>query len=124
MNGVQRKLSGKSVQQVIVCDSDRKTDLQKGAFMMQKQRLSLSFSDYAAGIGQLNIEDQLRLTEIIFANFRKMLNSRKSGLLQEESGDDLSRFCGKWQDDREAEEIVAQIYADRAKNMRSEKIGL
>jgi len=92
--------------------------------MIQKQRISLSFSDYAAGIGQLDIEEQLKLTEIIFANLRKMLNSRKSGAGQEESGADMSQFCGKWQDDREAEEIIAQIYADRAKNMRSEKIGL
>lgn len=36
----------------------------------------------------------------------------------------LSRFCGKWQDDRNADEIIAEIRADRDKNLRSEKAGL
>jgi hypothetical protein len=29
----------------------------------------------------------------------------------------LARFCGKWQDEREAEEIVTEIYGDRLKNI-------
>ena len=33
----------------------------------------------------------------------------------------LSRFCGKWKDDRDADDIIADIYADRAKNNRSDK---
>ncbi|MCK4765311.1 MAG: hypothetical protein KAW12_24130 [Candidatus Aminicenantes bacterium] len=36
----------------------------------------------------------------------------------------LSRFCGKWQDERDADEIIAEIRADREKNVRSEKVCL
>lgn len=31
----------------------------------------------------------------------------------------LSQFTGKWEDDRDADEIVAEIYADRARNVRT-----
>ncbi len=37
---------------------------------------------------------------------------------------DLNQFCGKWQDDRDADEIIAEIYSDRLKNIRSERIKL
>jgi len=36
----------------------------------------------------------------------------------------LTRFCGKWQDDRETTEIVEGIYNSRSKNTRSERIKL
>ncbi len=61
--------------------------------------------------------------EIIFANLKTAL-SRQSETEKEDRNDELSQFCGKWQDDRDAEEIVSQIYADRAKNVRSEKAAL
>lgn len=32
----------------------------------------------------------------------------------------LNRFCGKWQDERSAEDIVSEIYSERKKNNRSE----
>jgi hypothetical protein len=37
---------------------------------------------------------------------------------------DLSQFCGRWKDDRDADEIISEIYADRAQNRRSEKFNL
>lgn len=36
----------------------------------------------------------------------------------------LSRFCGKWKDDRDADEIIADIMAGRRSNVRSDKINL
>lgn len=35
---------------------------------------------------------------------------------------DLTRFCGKWQDKRDANEIIKGIYTDRNKNIRSEAV--
>jgi excisionase family DNA binding protein len=35
---------------------------------------------------------------------------------------ELAYFCGKWQDERDADDIVAEIYADRLNNTRSERI--
>ena len=32
---------------------------------------------------------------------------------------DLTKFCGKWQDKRNADTIIKEIYADRDKNIRS-----
>jgi len=37
---------------------------------------------------------------------------------------DLSRFCGRWKDDRDADEIIREIYADRDKNCRSDRFEL
>ena len=34
----------------------------------------------------------------------------------------LTRFCGKWQDGRDAHEIIKEIYADRDSNTRSEAV--
>ena len=47
-------------------------------------------------------------------------------ILYEEQTDrkGLSRFCGAWQDDRDAEELVAEIYADRQQNTRTESVAL
>jgi len=85
---------------------------------MPQEKLSLSYNDIKIGIRELSLEDQLKLTELIFANLKTALSRRSEA---EGQNDDLSQFCGKWQDDRDAEEIVSQIYADRAKNIRSEK---
>ncbi len=35
--------------------------------------------------------------------------------------DGLTRFCGKWQDESEAEDIISEIYSGREQNTRSEK---
>jgi hypothetical protein len=34
---------------------------------------------------------------------------------------DLNQFCGRWKDDRDADEILKEIYAGRDKNCRSEE---
>ena len=34
---------------------------------------------------------------------------------EKESHKCLSEFCGKWQDQRDADEIISEIYADREK---------
>ena len=88
---------------------------------MPQQKLSLSYSDVERGIYKLSIEEQLKLTEIIFANLKTALR-RQPDTEKEDQNGDLSQFCGKWQDDRSAQEIVSQIYADRAKSVRSEKV--
>ncbi len=36
----------------------------------------------------------------------------------------LSRFCGKWQGDSDADDIIAEIRSDREKNARSDEIDL
>jgi hypothetical protein len=33
----------------------------------------------------------------------------------------LSRFCGKWQDERSAEELVSEVYSEREKNNQRER---
>ena len=37
---------------------------------------------------------------------------------------DLSQFCGRWKDDRDADEIISEIYTARARNCRSEEFNL
>lgn len=52
-------------------------------------------------------------------------NKRRIIIIEEESRPNrLSRFCGKWQDTRDADTIIAEIRADREKNCRSENIDL
>ena len=41
-----------------------------------------------------------------------------------ESKKSLGEFCGKWQDQRDADEIIADIYTDREKNCRSDRFNL
>ncbi|MGD9731575.1 MAG: hypothetical protein AB7U45_05270 [Desulfamplus sp.] len=36
----------------------------------------------------------------------------------------IKRFCGKWQDDRDAHEIIDEIYQSRSRNSRSEEYQL
>lgn len=60
-------------------------------------------------VRQINIKPHSKVRIIIFGEARK---------------GDLNRFCGKWQDERDADEIIAEIYADRLANTRSESIEL
>jgi hypothetical protein len=36
----------------------------------------------------------------------------------------LNQFCGKWKDDRDADEIISEIYANRQQNYRSDRFSL
>ncbi len=36
----------------------------------------------------------------------------------------LAKFCGEWQDERNAHDILKEIYSDRDKNTRSERTEL
>jgi hypothetical protein len=52
-------------------------------------------------------------------------NKRKIIILNEEHRPKrLSRFCGKWKDERDADEIIAEIRNARQANIRSDKINL
>lgn len=87
---------------------------------MPGQKSSFSYSDVERWICELSLEEQLRLTEIIFANLKTALGHRSKTEKEDQNGE-LSQFCGKWQDDREAQEIVSQICEDRVRNIRFEK---
>jgi hypothetical protein len=41
-------------------------------------------------------------------------------IIQETDKYGLSHFCGRWQDDRSAKNIISEIYSDREKNSRSD----
>lgn len=88
---------------------------------MATGKTSLSYNDYVKGIERMSLEEQLNLIEFIFANLKKRLNQKAFSISEESMKDNLSEFCGKWQDDRDADEIISEIYSDRAKNIRSEK---
>ncbi len=45
---------------------------------MPQQKLSFSYSDLERGIHELSLEEQLKLTEIIFANLKTALGIRIS----------------------------------------------
>lgn len=75
--------------------------------------------DYVKKIQKLSIEEQLKLIELISINMVKNLD-----IAEEDQDDDQTQFCGKWQDNRSADEIVSEIYAERERNIRSEKAGL
>jgi hypothetical protein len=61
-------------------------------------------------VKQLNVKSKATRRIIIFNNKKSKKN--------------LSEFCGKWQDQRDADEIVSEIYADREKNSRSDRFHL
>ena len=64
----------------------------------------------------------LPLPKEILQELNVMKNSKvKVVLLYEDEPrkKDLARFCGKWQDERDAHKIIKKIYADRDKNTRS-----
>lgn len=72
-------------------------------------------------------QGQLAIPEEIFRQIRMKTHSPVRVLILYEEETDrqgLSRFCGAWQDDRDAEEIVAEIYADRQHNTRAERMAL
>lgn len=61
----------------------------------------------------------------------KQMNIRKNSkvkilLLYEEDSEikNIGRFCGKWQDERNANIIIEDIYKNRKKNTRSEDFKL
>jgi len=60
---------------------------------------------------------------------RKMNIKMKSRLRililnEEKPENNLNRFCGKWQDDKDAEDIISDIYKNRKNNFRSDRIEL
>ncbi|MBT3177898.1 MAG: hypothetical protein HOK24_10885 [Desulfobacula sp.] len=67
----------------------------------------------------------LLLPKKILQELNVMKNSKIKVVLlyEDEPGKkDLTRFCGKWQDKRDADTIIKEIYADRDKNIRSESV--
>ncbi len=77
---------------------------------------NIEASDYVEKFQKLSIEDQLKLIELISINLAKNFD-----IIEEDQDDDQTQFCGKWQDNRSADEIVSEIYAERERNIRSEK---
>jgi len=78
--------------------------------------------EYTTNISENGI---LPLPKEILKKLNIMKNSKVKVVLlyEDESGKkDLLRFCGKWQDERDAHEIIKELYADRDKNIRSEVI--
>jgi hypothetical protein len=76
--------------------------------------------EYTANISANGI---LPIPKEILGKLNVAKNSKIKVLLmyEEEPGKkDLARFCGKWEDARDAHAIVEEIYADRDKNIRSE----
>ena len=57
-------------------------------------------------------------------NVKRKATRRIIILNDKESKKSLSEFCGKWQDQRDADEIIAEIYTDREKNCRSDRFNL
>jgi hypothetical protein len=67
----------------------------------------------------------LLLPKEILQELNVMKNSKIKVVLlyEDEPGKkDLTRFCGMWQDKRDANAIIKGIYADRDKNIRSETV--
>ena len=78
--------------------------------------------EYTTNISENGV---LLLPKEILQELNVMKNSKiKVVLLYEDetAKKDLTRFCGKWQDKRDANEIIKGIYADRDKNIRSEAV--
>jgi len=78
--------------------------------------------EYTTNISENGV---LLLPKEILQELNVMKNSKiKVVLLYEDEPDkkDLTRFCGKWQDKRDANAIIKGIYADRDKNIRSEAV--
>jgi len=63
----------------------------------------------------------LSLPPTIFSRLNLKVNSKIRILIIEDTKKrGLNRFCGQWQDERDAEDIVSEIYSKRNKNNRSE----
>lgn len=78
-----------------------------------------SLYDYVKKIQKLSVEDQLKLIELISINLAKNFD-----IAEENQDEDQIQLSGRWQDNRSADEIVSEIYAQREKNVRSEKAAL
>lgn len=70
--------------------------------------------------GHLSVPDAI----IKSLNLKSHSKLRISILPIETEKKNLTRFCGKWQDDRGANKIIEDIYKSRSKNNRSERIKL
>jgi bifunctional DNA-binding transcriptional regulator/antitoxin component of YhaV-PrlF toxin-antitoxin module len=57
-------------------------------------------------------------------NVKRKATRRIIILNDKKSKKNLGEFCGKWQDHRDADEIISEIYSDREKNCRSDKFNL
>jgi len=78
--------------------------------------------EYTTNISENGV---LLLPKEILQEMNVMKNSKiKVVLLYEDEPDkkDLTRFCGKWQDKRDANAIIKGIYADRDNNVQSEAL--
>lgn len=77
-------------------------------------------------IAEILPDGHLSIPEAILKqlNLKSHSKLRISILPIEAKKPDLSRFAGKWQDEREASEIVEEIYESRKMNTRSERIKL
>ena len=75
-------------------------------------------------IAEILPDGHLSLPEVVIKKFNLKFHSklRISILSIETKKKGLARFSGKWQDDREANKIVEDIYKSRSKNTRSERI--
>ena len=66
-------------------------------------------------------DGQLSLPPMLANQLKLKVNSKvRILIIPDKKKRGLSRFCGKWQDDRSAEKLVDEIYSDRQKNNRSE----
>jgi hypothetical protein len=78
--------------------------------------------EYTTNISENGV---LLLPKEILQEMNVMKNSKIKVVLlyEDEPGKkDLTRFCGMWQDKRDANAIIKGIYADRDKNIRSEAV--
>jgi len=66
-------------------------------------------------------DGQLSLPPILANRLNLKVNSEvRILIIPDKKKRGLSQFCGKWQDDRSAENLVDEIYSERKKNNRSE----
>jgi hypothetical protein len=54
----------------------------------------------------------------------KIIETLLESSLEKNEGNRFERLVGTWKDDRPAKQIIKDIYKDRARNRRSEHIGL
>ena len=66
-------------------------------------------------------DGQLSLPPILANQLNLKVNSEvRILIIPDKKKRGLSRFCGKWQDDRTTENLVEEIYSERENNNRSE----
>jgi hypothetical protein len=54
----------------------------------------------------------------------KVIETLLESSLKKNGGNRFERLVGTWKDNRSADEIIKEVYKDRARNRRSESIGL